>query len=226
MVWPRTPCTCKVKCTRAPCIHGWRQGAQETVVEFVENNLTWNRLRKQGVVEADDNDAELHLDLDESSPVVALDVAATDHPQAGALPDAVLRVPRKEFGTIVEGVLHKLRITESVVIPVGRWRRVFEAVAQPMSHHTQWNQIDSAATVELNTRDPLLVLQSHHHLLRDLVNSVVTTGTQSDQGLSVAAIGVRLLIEVLPNGQMIIFAGDAALAKHVRTVVDQAAKQL
>lgn len=190
-------------------------------MEFVENDLTWNRLRKQGVVEIDRADPELHLDLDESTDVAVLDVAADDHESVNKLPKAVMRVPRKAFGPIVEGVLHKLRIAEAVVIPVGCWRRVFEAVAQPMSQHAQWTQIDSAATVELNTRDPLLVLQGNHHLLRDLVNSVVATGSAPDQGVSVVAIGVRLLIEVLPNGQMIVFAGDAALAGNARAVVEQ-----
>lgn len=189
-------------------------------MEFVEHEPTWNRLRKQGVVELDPRDPELHLDLDETSAVVALDVAASDHAQARRLPKAVVRVPRAEFGPIVEGVLHKLRIAESVVIPVGLWRRVFEAVAEPMAHHAQWTDIDTAATVEQNTRDPLLVLPSNLHLLRDLVNSVVSSGTAPDQGVTVVAVGVRLLIEVLPAGQMIIFTGDAALGQQARAVVD------
>ena len=189
-------------------------------MEFVEHDLVWPRLRKQGVVEIDRTESELHLDLDESSDVVALDVAAIDHPAAAKLPAAVVRVPRAELGAIVEGILHKLRIAESVVIPVGLWRQVFEAVAEPMSAHAQWTEIDSAATVELNTRDPLQVLPGSHHLLRDLVNSVLARGTAPSQGLSVVAMGVRLLIEVLPSGQMIVFAGDAGLAHHARTVVE------
>lgn len=189
-------------------------------MEFVENDLVWKRLRKQGVVECDRTDDEVHLDLDDSSDVVALDVASTDHATPDALPCGVARVPRGEFGAIVEGVLHKLRIVEAVVIPVGHWREVFDAVAEPMSKHAKWAEIDSTAAVELNTRDPMYVNPGSLHLLRDLVDSIATRGSAVTQGVSVAALDIRVLIEVLPSGQMILFAGDAALARTVRSVVE------
>lgn len=188
-------------------------------MEFVEHDLVWQRLRKQGVVECEPPAAELHLDLDASTDAADLDVAAVDHPAAASLGGGVLRIPRAEFGAVVEGILHKLRIAEFAVVPVGLWRQVFEVVAEPMCRHEQWRDIDSAATVELNTRDPLVASAAHLHLVRDLVDSVATRGTYPTQGLTIAALGVRLLIEVLPAGQMIVIAGDRALAAVAGTVV-------
>ena len=104
-------------------------------------------------------------------------------------------------------------------VAVGTWRRVFEAVAKPMSVHEQWRAIDAAATVELNTRDPLVFGPAHHHLLRDLVNAVIE-GEAPDQGISVVALGVRVVIEVSPGGQLIVFAGDEHLAAPVRGVIE------
>jgi hypothetical protein len=107
-----------------------------------------------------------------------------------------------------------------VVIPVGRWRHVFEAVAKPMSAHEHWREIDAAATVELNTRDPLSFEPAHHHLLRDLVSAVVSSGGGATQGVSVVAVGMRIVLEVLPDGQMIVFVGDAAMLPGVAAVID------
>ncbi len=189
-------------------------------MEFVEHELVWSRLRKQGVVELDGTAPDLHLDLDDSTEAVALDVAAAEHPGRRSLPRGIMVIPRSQFGAVVEGILHKLRIAETVVMPIGRWRGVFEAVAEPMSRHEAWRDIDSAATVELNTRDPLLVLPADHHLLRDLLDSLVARGTSASQGVSVVALGVRLLVEVVPPGQMIVFAGDAALLQSARGVLE------
>ena len=187
-------------------------------MEFVEHALTWNRLRKQGVVAAEDVPGELRIDLDESTSVVTFDVAAHDHPQSASLATGIRRVQRREFGPIVEGIVHKLKLPETVVIPVGTWRDVFEAVAKPMSTHAQWRAIDAAATVELNTRDPLLFGPEHHHLLRDLVDAVAA-GERAAQGIAVVGVDMRIVIEVLPVGQMIVFAGDDHLAHPVRAVI-------
>lgn len=188
-------------------------------MEFVEHALTWNRLRKQGVVAAEDVPGELRIDLDDSSAVVTFDVAAHDHPQAASLGPGIRRVPRREFGPIVEGIVHKLKLPETVVVPVGTWRDVLEAVATPMSAHAQWRAIDAAATVELNTRDPLLFGPEHHHLLRDLVDAVAA-GERAAQGIAVVGVDMRIVVEVLPVGQMIVFAGDDHLAHPVRAVIE------
>ena len=60
----------------------------------------------------------------------------------------------------------------------------------------------------------------HHHMLRDLVDAVVAEGQAPAQGITIVALGVRLLLEVLPAGQLIILAGDDHLAAPIRAVID------
>jgi hypothetical protein len=189
-------------------------------VEFIEHQATWTRLRKHGILSEESGD-EFHLDLDESTPVEVLDLAAADHPQADGLPASIRRIARAEFGPVVEGIVHKLKLPEVVVIPVGKWRSVFEAVAKPMSAHAHWREIDAAAMVELNTRDPLSFEPAHHHVLRDLIAAVVDARGPATQGVSVVAVGMRVVIEVLPEGQMIIFLGDRHLVPPVVAIIDQ-----
>ena len=64
--------------------------------------------------------------------------------------------------TIVEGVVHKLKLPEVVAIPVGRWRDVFDAVAKPMSVHAQWREIDAAAAEPMDERPRVEVLNGPH----------------------------------------------------------------
>ena len=189
-------------------------------MEFTDHASTWTRLKARGVIATEEPADELHLDFDDSAAVVAFDIAADDHARATGLPAGIRRVPRREIGPIVEGVVHKLKLPEVVAIPVGRWRDVFDAVAKTMSVHAQWREIDAAAMVELNTRDPLKFGPEHHHMLRDLVAAVVDEGEAPNQGISIAALGVRLLVEVLPAGQIIVLAGDDHLAAPIRAVID------
>ena len=189
-------------------------------MEFIEHQATWTRLRKHGIL-AEETGDELHLDLDESTPVEVLDLAASDHPQAAGLPASIRRIARAEFGPVVEGIVHKLKLPEVVVIPVGRWRSVFDAVAKPMSSHAHWREIDAAAMVELNTRDPLFFEPAHHHVLRDLIAAVADARGPATQGVSVVAMGMRVVIEVLPEGQMIVFIGDRHLVPPVAAIIDQ-----
>ncbi|MBX3355512.1 MAG: hypothetical protein KF724_07410 [Phycisphaeraceae bacterium] len=198
-------------------------GAKEHTVEFISYSEAWPALQLQGLEEADRNDRELHLGLLEDERVVVIDVAANDHRLAATLPGTVLRVPREAMPAIVEGVVHKLRIDPVLLIPVGHWRDVFDAVSFEMAENAPWKAIDQMASVELNTRDPLLLGPGDHHTLRDLVRALLKAGSNDTQGISVAATGTKILIEVLPCGQMIVFAGNPHLGAQVREVIDHAA---
>lgn len=192
-------------------------------MEFVSYSEAWAALQQQGLEEAERTETELHLALRETPQVVVIDVAASDHRLAASLPPEVRRVPRAAIPVIVEGIVHKLGLDPVLVIPVGRWRSVFEAVSTGMAHSEAWKAIDQMASVELNTRDPLMLGPTDHHSLGELLRVLLTDGTKDIQGISVAAPGSSMLIEVLPSGQMIIFLGNAHLAAQAREVIDQAA---
>lgn len=192
-------------------------------MEFVRYSEAWSALQQQGMEEAERTESELHLGLRDTDQVVVVDIAADDHPLAAKLPPTVRRVPRAAMASIVEGIVHKLRLDPVLVIPVGKWRELIEAVSFGMAEHESWKAIDQMASVELNTRDALLLGPTDHHTLRDLVQVLLTEGSKDSQGLSVAAPGSSILIEVLPCGQMILFLGNPHMAGVAGEVIDHAA---
>jgi len=192
-------------------------------VEFVSYSEAWSALQQQGLEEAERTEHELHLALREHDQVVVIDVAASDHRLAGKLPPTVRQVPRAAIPAIVEVLVHKLRLDPVLLIPVGHWREIFEAVSFGMAENETWKAIDQMASVELNTRDPLLLGPGDHHTMRELLRVLLTDGTKDTQGLSVAATGSSILIEVLPCGQMILFLGNPHMGAQVNEVIDQVA---
>lgn len=192
-------------------------------MEFVSYTEAWSALEQQGLVEAERTDAELHLGLHDHPQVVVIDVAANDHRLASKLPPEVPRVPRAALPLIVEGIVHKLRLDPILLIPVGQWREVFDAVSNGMAENETWKAIDQMASVELNTRDPLLLGPGDQHTLRELLRVLLSDGSRDTQGLSIAATGSSILIELLPCGQMILFLGNPPMAAQVREVISHAA---
>ncbi|MSR43984.1 MAG: hypothetical protein EXS15_01300 [Phycisphaerales bacterium] len=160
--------------------------------------------------------AELRLSLSESAQSSCLEIASSDHPMALQFPAEVARIERAQIPTLIEAIAHKLHLTQVYVIPIGHWRQLFEAVAEGMATNEKWLEIDNAATVELNTRDALLFLPANHHIMRDLISAVLTTGTSAQHGLSIATPGSPLLIEVIPAGEVSVYTGRTNLADLVR----------
>lgn len=204
--------------------HFARKVSRRPAVEFVSYADAWPALRQQGLEEAERTQSELHLSLRDTDQLAVIDVAAADHPNAAKLPPEVRRIPRACIPQAIEAIVHKLRLDPVVLIPVGCWREVFAAVAFGMAENEEWKAVDQMASVEFNTRDPILLGPAEHHTLRDLLRVLLADGTKDSQGISIAATGTSILIEVLPSGQMILFMGNPHLAAQVGEVIDHAAK--
>ncbi len=188
-------------------------------MEFVSFEDAWRSLRPSGVEVVRDTPTELRLSLSESPQSSCIDIASTDHARARELPADVVQLDREKVASALEAIIHKLHLTEVYVIPVGHWRQLFEAVAPGMATNEKWRAIDSAAIVELNTRDALSFLPANFHILRDLVHVVLTAGTAAHHGISVAAVGSPLLFEVMPAGEISVFTGRTDLSRSVRDVL-------
>jgi len=188
-------------------------------VEFVAFEEAWRLLKPIGVEVASQTDLELRLSISDGDHSGCIDIAASDHKHLANLPADMPRLARAVLATSIEAIIHKLHFAQANVIPVGRWRELFEAVAEPMAANEKWRAIDSAATVELNTRDALQFLPADFHILRDLALAVLTAGSTPRHGISICSSGSPVVIEVMPAGEVTVFYGKSELRRVVSDVL-------
>ena len=191
-------------------------------MEFLEPEEAWAPLRRQGVVKVVDTPNELRLELADSDTVVVMDIATEDHPDAKSLPKEIRRVPRGAIANFVEAVVHKMHLQRTFAIPVGRWREIFDAVSEGMKSNAAWREVDTSASIELNRRDPLEFGPANAHTLRDLVRTLLASAHESEHGLTLCSDGAPLVMEIMPRGEMIVFAGHASLAKQCEELLAHA----
>lgn len=188
-------------------------------MEFVSFEEAWRLLKPIGVEVASRSDQELRLSISEGEHSGCMDIAASDHAHAAKLPADMPRLTRAVLATSIEAIIHKLHLTQANVIPVGHWRELFEAVAEPMAANEKWRAIDSAATVELNTRDALVFRPADFHILRDLALAVLTAGSTPRHGIAICSSGSPMVIEVIPAGEVTIYYGKSELRRVVSDVL-------
>jgi hypothetical protein len=133
-------------------------------------------------------------------------------PRDGAV---VFEVAEDTIAEVVDHVLHKLHHSQILLIPVGKWRSVFDVVAFSLAANEEWQRIDAAATVELNSRDPLLADAGDLHLLCDLAKALLLDSEKPDQGLMLIAVGQPVVMEIVPTGGVRMSYGNQAIADEV-----------
>jgi hypothetical protein len=190
-------------------------------VEFIDLDEAWADLRRQGVVKVVDSPKELRLELDGDAAVV-MDIATEDHPEVGDLPATIRRVPRGVVANFVEAIVHKMHLQQTYAIPVGRWREIFDAVSDGMAGNAAWREVDTSASIEMNKRDPLVFGPANAHTLRDLVKTLLHTAKDSNHGLTLCSDGAPLVLEIMPRGEMVVFAGHGSLAKQCEELLAHA----
>lgn len=190
-------------------------------MEFIDLDEAWADLRRQGVVKVVDSPKELRLELDGDAAVV-MDIATEDHPEVGDLPATIRRVPRGVVANFVEAIVHKMHLQQTYAIPVGRWREIFDAVSDGMAGNTAWREVDTSASIEMNKRDPLVFGPANAHTLRDLVKTLLHTAKDSNHGLTLCSDGAPLVLEIMPRGEMVVFAGHGSLAKQCEELLAHA----
>jgi rhodanese-related sulfurtransferase len=190
-------------------------------VEFIDLDEAWADLRRQGVVKVVDSPKELRLELDGDAAVV-MDIATEDHPEVGDLPATIRRVPRGAVANFVEAIVHKMHLQQTYAIPVGRWREIFDAVSDGMASNAAWREVDTSASIEMNKRDPLVFGPANAHTLRDLVKTLLHTAKDSNHGLTLCSDGAPLVLEIMPRGEMVVFAGHGSLAKQCEELLAHA----
>jgi hypothetical protein len=125
-------------------------------------------------------------------------------------------LPAKAMVESIVGAIRKIHQGRTLLLPVGKWRSVFDAVAFSMAEDEPWQEFDASATIKLNTRDPLLFESGDEHTLVELVKALMNDGETVEQGVFLISVGAPLLIHIKPGGPVKFWFGNDVLADEIR----------
>jgi len=188
-------------------------------VEFVSYDEVNELLDDYSIVDVPDGEDRIFLEMDDGEGTVHLHLACpgcSAKPRAGA---KVMPVAKERLAKTVHDIIMRLHLSQLLLIPVGKWRKVFDAVAFSLAQNEDWQQFDATATVELNTRDPLLCEPADFHVLEALVQSLLNDTDQPDQGLNIISTASPVLVELVPDGAVRLSLGSQVLADEVEPVL-------
>jgi len=188
-------------------------------VEFVHENEVADLLDEHGLKRVPVGEDRIYLQMDPSDELVHLHLKTNEsqaEPRSGA---ATHEVERERLPKLVEHIIHLLHMEQVLLLPVGKWRKVFDAVAFSLADNEDWQEIDAAATVELNTRDPILCEPADFHTLITLIGALLNDAESADQGLMLVPTAAPVLIEIIPDGAVRIDLGNAVLADELNEIM-------
>jgi len=125
-------------------------------------------------------------------------------------------MPTETMITSLSGAIHKMHEGRTLMLPVGKWRSVFDAVAFSMAEDEPWQEFDASATIKLNTRDPLLFESGDEHTLFELGRALMNDGDSIEQGVFIIPVGAPILIDLQPRGPVKFWFGNDVLADEIR----------
>ena len=181
-------------------------------MDFVAFEEAWRNITPLNIVKLEQStNEELRPGFDDSDQLVLLDLI-------GKTPDADsvdVKLNPERAADALEAVLHKLHLAPVFLFPIGTWRHVFDAITFDLVEHEEWQEIESTATIELNTHDPLMCGPADLHTVHDVISSVLKSGKSPEQGVTIAALGKPILIVAEPPGQLRIEIMGEPLATEV-----------
>lgn len=201
-----------------------RPRTKETPLEFLQFDRAWQTLTSEEVVTLSGEPPAdldiLQIDYDERRKAHRTTFANQPDHEIDVADAETLSVPREKAGEVLEHILHKLHLAPLLILPIGKWRPVFDLITNALTENEQWMTIDAEASIQLNTRDPLLCEPRDLHLLREMVNVVLRDGEELQQGFSIAAVQSPILVEIAPAGGILLTIGNEGLADEVRAVAN------
>jgi len=194
-------------------------------VEFVKNPEVMHLLREHGISPEASEEDRVHLRHEGAEGVVRLHLTSPETevdtaPEEGS---RVVSVARERLPGMVDDVIHKLRLREILLIPVGKWRHVFDAVAFSLAENEDWQEFDAAVTVELNGRDPLLCEPGDFQTISALMRALLSDADRPEQGVMLTTTTIPLLMEVVPAGAIRVSFGSQVLADEILEVFESTA---
>lgn len=188
-------------------------------MEFVDENEVAGLIEDHRLTRVAEGDDRIYLQMGDGDDMVHVHLAC---PESEAIPvngASAVEVKKDRLPGLVEHIIHVLHLDQIVLIPVGKWRQVFDAVAFSLASNEDWQEMDATATVELNTRDPLLCEPGDFHTLIALITALLNDADRPDQGLMMVPTAAPVLIEIVPDGAIRICLANQALADELTDVL-------
>ncbi|MBL9121128.1 MAG: hypothetical protein JNL80_14555 [Phycisphaerae bacterium] len=187
-------------------------------MEFVGFGEVWSELKARGVVERHRDEQALELGIDPSRQPVCVLLGPEGKPIRKAAASTIdIRCDLDHVPAALETVLHKLHLAPLYLIPVGRWREIFDVVSFGLAVHDAWQEIDSQASLQQNGRDPLVCGPRDLHMLREFLRVLIVEGEADErQGITIAATGQLIVARVEPKRTVQIAVGSATVAGQLR----------
>ena len=188
-------------------------------MEFVSKNEVDALLREMGYEEVIGDSERPCVVMKEVDGAVYLHLSG-DGSECGPLHGATpVTIEPDGLAGFIDRMIHRLNLSDLLLIPTGKWRNVFDAVAFSLAANEAWQEFDASATVELNTRDPLLCGPADFPLLIELVRALRSDADQPEQGLTMMATSIPVVAEVSPEGAIRLSIGNQALADEIMEAV-------
>lgn len=189
-------------------------------MEFVKEQEALDVLRECGLERMPQGDDLIYLRMQDNDTVVHLHLSAEASSVEPHDDATVVPMPKSRFAPTLEHIIHRLHLDQLLLIPVGKWRAVFDCVAFSLADNEMWQEFDAAATVELNRRDPLLCTPADYSTICALIDALVSDGDQKSQGLMITCTAAPLLVELVPDGAVRLTIGNQAIADEVLETVN------
>ena len=126
-----------------------------------------------------------------------------------------LKIEKAGLPDVVAQLIQVLHMPQILLVPVGKWRKVFDAVAFSMASNEDWQEVDAAATVELNSRDPLVCEPGDFHVVEELIRAILNDAEGPDQGVILTTTAAPMTVEIVPDGAIRLSLGNPVLADEV-----------
>lgn len=160
--------------------------------------------------------AEIRLRMADGDEVTRFRLTTGDSATASEPSGArVITIDLERLAAAVEEIIQRLHLSPVLLVPVAKWRDVFDAVAFSLADNEDWQEVDAAASVELHRRDPLVCEPPDYHTVGALVRALLSDGETSQQGLMITSTAAPLLVEVIPGGTVRIDVGSRAIADEI-----------
>jgi len=185
-------------------------------VEFYVYKDAVDELKQGGVVPSESND-HVHFRLEKTSKVVTETrelLIGADVSDAGENVRAV-EASKERLPDIVEAIIHKNHMTEALLVPVGTWKGIVDLLAFELAEDETWQEIDSQAALNLNTRNPMLIGPEEMHIVKRMVEGLLKNGESPDSDLTIMAVGAPLVFEFRCSGQVHAWCPNAAVVDEI-----------